>query len=131
VQQTDAKPAGTTDARPAGTTGAKETAGTAKTEKTVKQRSDKITVTIDPNGGMLLGSTDSIVRNVNRGTEILLPEAPVKDGEIFLGWYVTAYPVMDSRWTAPEEGSSELLKAGSNVIVTEDCFITAVWKKEE
>ena len=119
------------DPKPDGTTGAKKSAGTVKTEKAVEQRSEKITVTIDPNGGLLLGSTDSIVRNVNRDTEMLLPEAPVKDGEVFLGWYVTAYPATDSRWTAPEEGSAELLKAGGSVKVTEDCFITAVWKQEE
>jgi hypothetical protein len=119
------------DPKPAGTTGAKKPAGTVKTEKAVEQRSEKIPVTIDPNGGLLLGSTDSIVRNVNRDTEMLLPEAPVKDGEVFLGWYVTAYPATDSRWTAPEEGSAELLKAGGSVKVTEDCFITAVWKQEE
>ena len=67
------------------------------------------------------------------GTESfrILPDQPVKDGEIFLGWYCTEYPRTDARWTAPPEGFSELLKAGTVVKVSSDCFFTAVWKTAE
>ena len=96
-----------------------------------KQASAKTcTITIDPNGGTLNGSTEPIEQTVDLFKSITLPEAPEKKGETFLGWYGTPFASTDANWKAPEEGSTKLLPAGSSLKVTRDYFYTAVWKAE-
>ena len=90
----------------------------------------KCSVTMDPNGGTLRGSTEAFTVTVKQGDWLSLPEAPEKEGAAFLGWYGTEYPAGDERWTAPEEGSKELLKEKSRVYVKQDLFYTAIWKAE-
>ena len=88
------------------------------------------TITVDPNGGTLNGSTEPIVETVGRYQSFTLPDAPKKNGETFLGWFGTPFAAENANWKAPEAGSSKLLPAGSSVKVTGDYFYTAVWKEE-
>ena len=99
--------------------------------QTVRKSAQTVKVTINPNGGTLRGSAGTYTFTKQKGDWMTLPEAPVKEGATFLGWYRTTYPATDAGWNAPEEGSAELLQAGSKTEVTEDCCFTAVWKSAE
>ena len=91
----------------------------------------KLTVTFDPNGGVLRGSTEPFTTSVEKDGTLTLPEAPENDGSVFLGWYCTPYSAQDPRWSAPEAGSDELKPAGAEVTVTDTVFYTAVWQANE
>ena len=102
-----------------------------KLRKIAAATTKKYNITMDPNGGTLRGSTEPIVESAKKGQYVKLPEEPTKEGETFLGWYGTEYPSTDAQWSAPEEGSTELLKAETKVKVTQDYYYTAVWRKAE
>ena len=89
----------------------------------------KLTVTFDPNGGTLRDSTEKFTVSAEKDEKLTLPEAPEKEGSVFLGWYGTSYSADDPRWTAPEAGSDELKPAGAQVTVTDNIFYTAVWQE--
>ena len=89
-----------------------------------------VSISLDPNGGILNGKTDPVVKAVTQGRWFNLPAAPEKEGSEFIGWYGTEYPATDSRWSAPAEGSSLLLKEKARVQAVEDYFYTAVWKNK-
>lgn len=91
----------------------------------------KITVTFDPNGGVLRNSTDPFEVTAEKDGTLILPEAPEKEGSVFLGWYGTPYSAQDPRWSAPEAGSDELKAAGTEVTVTDPVFYTAIWQVNE
>ena len=85
----------------------------------------KATVSIDCNGGTLSGPLSLQVR---KNDWISLPEAPIKEGSVFLGWYASECPSSDPAWTEPEAGSSLLLPAGARYQVTDNVFMIAVWQ---
>ncbi|MBR0308381.1 MAG: InlB B-repeat-containing protein [Mogibacterium sp.] len=66
----------------------------------------------DLNGGEYNGSTKRIVENYKAGTEILIHEAPARDGYEFLFWKGSEY------------------QPGDKYAVTEDHTFTAQWKKK-
>ncbi len=86
----------------------------------------KATVSIDCNGGTLSGPLSLQVR---KNDWISLPEAPTKEGSVFLGWYASECPSSDPAWTEPEAGSSLLLPAGARYQVTDNVFLIAIWQE--
>lgn len=90
---------------------------------------NKVTIEINLNGGTVNGQADSL-EMVNRlGEEFVLPEAPEREGYTFLGWYVSDVPADDPQWSAPEEGSADLMPAGAVIVLEHKVFVTAVWKE--
>ena len=89
--------------------------------------SAKSTVTIDCNGGILSGP---LTIQVSKNAWITLPDAPVREGAEFLGWYASECPRTDPAWVEPEAGSPLLLPAGSQYQVTTDnIFLVAIWQE--
>ena len=86
------------------------------------------TVVIDPNGGSVAGSSEAYSISTFVGKWLDLPDAPVREGFEFLGWYGTPYAADDPAWKAPEEGSPDLLKEKTRFRVSGDIFYTAIWK---
>ena len=71
-----------------------------------------VTITYVLNGGSFGGSTDDIVERYARGTEIIIHDAPQRDGFVFLYW----------------EGS--VYHPGDSYTVTEDHVFTARWREK-
>ena len=87
-------------------------------------------LTFDPNGGTFYGISHAYVVPVENGIKYALPEAPVKDGSRFLGWYASNIPASDENWKAPEEGDPMLKQAKEYVPVYQNRIYTAVWAEE-
>ena len=88
-----------------------------------------VSVVIDPNGGTVGEQSGPYTISTLAGKWIDLPRTPVREGYVFLGWYGTPYASDDPAWTAPEEGSPDLLRPTARVCVNEDVFYTAIWKE--
>jgi len=74
---------------------------------------DIYTITFDPNGGTLNGSTEPVSKDYDADTKITIADAPTRDGYTFLYWKGSEY------------------QPGDAYTVTEDHTFVAQWQKNE